>query len=275
MVYRLVCGNTTLILKFFRPAKTFLLNGYNLKPLLKRDRLRVSTRTYNKLKTYKRIVEYLPPDLWTFPGYGLIITSERNGDFINLSKLLKACNSITILPKIHKLTRDWLSVESSNHEPPKEFNNRSVWVLKRDLQIIKPLSFIFRENEIINFIRQLGPMKYFSHGDLQPKNILVTGNELEIVDFEEGFFAPLAWDVGFLWGNLLYLTAYYEKEFVKYYQTWLLLRSRMKSSTRRNFTIITIAIFLMRMWMFPLEKLSKRKEIILRKKVIKMKELLF
>lgn len=261
-IYRLCLGKRSLFFKFLLSPQKFQLNNYDLSCLLRRDRLAVSKYIYQILKRQQKINKYLPGDLWTLPKHNLIITTEDCYDLVGLDSLITVKRSKFLLPKIFRLTLDWFGNNVKLKSCPKLLNNNEVWKLKAELQFIKPLSSIMSRLKAEKLVKKLGPIKYIAHGDLQPKNILMVKNKVRVVDFDEGFLAPIAWDCGFLWGNLLYLSAVYHNKFYDYYNLWLTLRKSIYSAqVKVNFTIITIAILLMRVYLFPLKKISKSQKV--------------
>lgn len=267
-IYRLYLGKSSLFFKFLLSPQKFQLNNYDLSCLLRRDRLAVSKYIYQILKKQQKINKYLPPDLWTLPKHNLIITTEDCYDLVSLDSLITIKRSKFLSPKIFRLTLDWFGSNIKLKSCPKLLNNNDIWKLKAELQFIKPLSSIMSLLEAKTLVKKLGPIKYIAHGDLQPKNILMSKNKVRVVDFDEGFLGPISWDCGFLWGNLLYLSAAYHNKFYDYYNLWLNLRKSIYlAQVKVNFTIITIAILLMRIHLFQLKKISKNREAIFKKNI--------
>jgi len=193
--------------KIFKRSKKYINNGYNLESLYKRDRLKTSVWGYCHFFKNHILRRYLPPKVYSLKYIPSLITISRLGNTINSAILLDLDDGKHLISKINQFTLDLRKATLFyNQEVPSFLKNNQIWKLKKELQIIKPLSYSVSKKKANILADKLGDCNYIAHGDLQPKNFIYDSGCLEIIDFEESFLAPKSWDEGFLWGNLLYLS---------------------------------------------------------------------
>ncbi len=260
-VFSLKCGNDCLYLKFFNYPKNFFLNGYDLSKVFDRDRLYVSTTIQKIFFENSHVRTYCSQETWSIKQLGLMITRETYQKSENLQQaiLSSSLDTLSYLEKTLDLSRNLLKAEKLfSRKTLENINNEEVLNLKLDLQFIKPLCRLLPVSEVEQMTKQLGLFNYLAQGDLQPKNIIFFSNgQMRIVDFEEGFWGPRGWDIGFLWGNLFYLCANCSREIKQKAKLFFeQLVSETNGSLRLNVLYITASIILMRVYFFPLIDIS-------------------
>jgi hypothetical protein len=273
-VFRLTrSSGVDLYFKFFKHPKKYIINGKDLSPLFKRGRMKVSMFLHKTYMKNKLLRNYLPRTL-AYEKQDFIITESCKGNILKFDAILVDKNSdFNWLETLKEITTDFDS-KNKVHKTYSFLHNSKVSKLKIDLQIRKPLIAIFGSNKTSIILKKLGKNIYLSHGDLQPKNIIVSQSEVKVIDYEEAFIGPFEWDIGFLWGNCIYYCVKDKVKFKKIFEEWVNQISLKKEGKDFNFVVISIASVLMRINDFPILELTSKESTALKLRVKQMSKYL-
>lgn len=265
-VYKLdISSVKSYYLKFFKYPHKYVINNVDLSSVFKRDRLKVSQYFYLLFRKNKRLQKYLNYYLWVLSEENLMITKDKNGNNCNFSDVLLNKVSFSDWTKqIRELSGDLINnqIKVINHK--NIFNNKQVLKMKFKLQFINPLLKVLSQKKVSEIVNRVGSLTFLNHGDLQPKNILISKDRITIIDFEEAFIGPQGWDVGFLWGNIIYLTIENRKNFNAANSFWnKTIKNVIGENLRFNVVIFTVSAILMRIYFFPLMRVSDNNKKIL------------
>lgn len=260
-IFKVSILNNDCYVKRFLYFQNDIYNGFDLSLLYRRDRLKISLwgqKYFGKISLTK---EYVSRYFFGLKKINILFNFYRQIKAVNLSEIIKEVKDENKwIRQINKLTKILLKINNEViSEVPTWINDIKIWELKKQLQLIKPLSHVFNKSKVNKLVLKLGKTIYIAHGDLQPKNLLLKNDGLEIIDFEECFVAPKHWDVGFLWGNLLYESVKYQELFYILKKYWLFFAKK-----NNNFVIISLSVCLMRIYMFPVFDLknSQKKQLV-------------
>lgn len=254
-------------IKFIHKSNKYIFRNHDLTVLFGRNRLFVSSFFENQFSKIAPCRKYLPDLVIESSSNNFLIYKNNDLEQKEFSKLIYENKSDKWINRIMKLVDDF-SFRRINKNVPEELNNPQVLKLKMDLQIIKPLSYIFSKREVELLLEKIGPLYYLNHGDLQPKNILLSDKKITIIDFEEGFFGPEGWDLGFLWGNIFYLSITNKLLFSHLNKVWINhCLSKSNSKYRFNLFLFTLSTLLFRLYLFPLITLSKKSKFLLKRQI--------
>jgi thiamine kinase-like enzyme len=243
--------------KRFLYPDNYFLNGYNLSVIFKRNRLDVCI-FFESFFTKNINNSYLCKTVYVSKINNIAIVEGGSSKGKNVDELIGRKHFGHCLKELKILSKELLKCDKKKKGFSK-FDNKNILNFKIKMQLRKPLQFIMNKDAVEKVVSKIGAMKYVNHGDLQPKNIIYINKKLKIIDFEEGFIGPFGWDIGFLWGNLIYLTIADEKDFLKTVEIFEKnIISSCGKQAKYNILLFCLCSILMRINMFPLRKFSHR-----------------
>lgn len=251
-------GKDSFFIKYFHDLPRFTAGNSDISPAYKRDRVSVSSWAYNVFQDHSPTRKYFPELIAALPRERILITKSIPQPNATLETVFTN-RSFTRnhLLRLKSLTECFSKTPTRVSRIPAFLNNNAVLALKLNLQFQKPLALLLSPREAHLATQQLRKhLNYPSLGDLQPKNILISKNSLYLIDFEEAFVGPLGWDIGFLWGNILYSAACQKTLLAHLTDAWQRLAWKLPDPMRRNAFTISSAAIAMRLFLFPTMKLT-------------------
>lgn len=260
-VFKIAYKSTPFYLKIFNKSPNYYLNNYDLSDVFSRNRIVASDFFYKKFKENIQLKKYISKFSKTNSFFRILLTRANAANEVKLSNLIMNKRlTHTLVSNIYIFSKDLIE-NPIKVIPPTLLQNNKVLRLKKELQFRKPLIYLFGENKTDILIQKLLDGEYLNHGDLQPKNLLVSENQLTMIDFEEGFIGLPGWDLGFLWGNLFYSLVGNKQVFDLLFENWSKLLSLDASKRLKlNITLFCTSTILMRIKEFPIFSLNAQEE---------------